>query len=448
MKIYIITLFLLCVLCAQDNFLQDVQRRSFLYFWETANSKNGLIPDRHPTPSFSSVAAVGFALTSYIVGVEQKFITREQARARTLVTLRFLWEAEQSSHPQNASGFHGFFYHFLHMDNGKRFQKVELSSIDTALLMAGVLSSQVYFDHAHKDERDIRNYADKLFRRVNWQWMQNHPPLVSLGWHPRSGFLLYDWSGYSEAMLLYILALGSPTYPLDKSAWEQWTKSYQYANFYGEKHINFPALFGHQYSHIWIDFRGIQDDYMREKGLDYFQNSQRAVYANRKYCMENPGKWRGYSENIWGLTACDGPADRSVEHNGRKLHFHTYWARGASTYEIRDDGTIAPTAAGGSIPFAPQICISALREMYTKFGTRLYGKYGFRDAFNMTYRFDKNTKDGWFAKDWLGIDNGPIVLMIENYHSELIWELMKKNKYFQVGLKKAGFRGGWLEQVK
>ncbi len=431
---------------ARDAFLDMVQYRSFLYFWELSNPDNGLTPDRAPTPSFCSIAAVGFALSSYVVGVERGYITRDEARERVVATLQFFLHAPQGIEATRCSGYRGFFYHFLDLQTGLRYENVELSTIDTTLLLAGILTCQSYFDRDNSGEKEIRELADIIYRRMDWRWFQARQPLVCMGWHPESGFIPFDWQGYNEAMLLYILALASPTFPVAQEAWQEWTRTYLWGTFCGETHANFSPLFGHQYSHIWINFRGIQDSYMREKGGDYFDNSRRAVYANRAYCLKNPGHWQGYGEHVWGLTACDGPGDCEVEINGEKRTFHGYWARGASLGEICDDGTIAPTAAGGAIPFAPEICIPALKEMYRSYGTRLFGRYGFYDAFNPTYRLGKQNKDGWFASDHLGIDNGPIVLMIENHYTGLIWQLMQKNPYIIAGLKKAGFHGGWLNK--
>jgi len=428
--------------CQRDPFLDLVQYRSFLYFWELTNPQNGLTPDRSPTYTFCSIAAVGFGLSSYLVAVERQWIGRAEAAERVLTTLRFFWNAAQGTDPAKCTGYQGFFYHFLDMQTGLRYANVELSSIDTTLLMAGILSVATYFDQDNPVEYEIRVLADELYRRMNWTWFCVRPNLVSMGWHPETGFLGHDWQGYNEGMILYILGLGSPTHPLPKEAWESWCNTYIRQEFQHQTYIQFAPLFGHQYSHIWIDFRGIQDDYMQQKQSDYFQNSRAAVYANRSYCISNPQGWQGYSDRIWGLTACDGPADKILLIHGKIREFHTYWARGASTQEICDDGTIAPTAAGGSIPFAPEICIPALKAMYEQYGTRIFGAYGFYDAFNLTYPQEAN---GWFDQDYLGIDQGPIVLMIENYTTEFLWSLMKKNPYIKQGLQKAGFRGGWLD---
>ena len=433
-----------------EVFLDDLERRTFDFFWETTNPRNGLVPDRWPTKSFSSVAAIGFALTAYPIGVERRYVSREDARNRTLTTLKFLWNAPQSSAPTDVSGYRGFFYHFLDMETGLRFQQVELSSIDTALLMAGVLFSAEYFDRT--EESDIRAYADSLYRRVEWSWVQPRQPLIGMGWHPERGFINADYRGYNEAMLLYVLGLGSPTYPVEPAAWEAFTATHEWDRFFGQEHVQFSPLFGHQYSHIWIDFRGIRDAYAREKEIDYFENSRRATISQRNYAIDNPNQWKGYSAEIWGLTACDGPKDTMMVVDGVARRFHTYWARGASATGIHDDGTLAPTAAGGSIPFAPEITIPALMAMRDRYDEHLYGKYGFLDAFNPTFTMDVKVQHGvvvpevgWFDTDYLGIDQGPIIAMIENYRSELVWRLMRENSAVRRGLCRAGFEGGWLE---
>jgi hypothetical protein len=339
------------------------------------------------------------------------------------------------------------------MESGLRQWSCELSSIDTALLMAGVLSCREYFDRNAAEEREIRDLADALYRRVEWSWMQPRPPLISMSWYPERGFGDHDYRGYNEAMLLYVLALGSPTHPIDPAAWDAYTSTYKWADFYGQPHVNFEPLFGHQYSHVWIDFRGIQDRYTREKGIDYFENSRRATYAQRAYAAANPNGWRDYDENIWGLTACDGPVDKVVLFAGKPRQFHSYWARGASAERVNDDGTLAPTAAGGSIPFAPEIALPALQAMRARYGDALFSKYGFLDSFNPSFTFKDvalthgNVVDGigWVDTDYLGIDQGPILLMAENYRSELLWRLMKRNPYVKRGLERAGFSGGWLE---
>ena len=226
-------------------------------------------------------------------------------------------------------------------------------------MMAGVLFCREYYDLDNKRERRIRELSDFLYRRVEWGWAQVRGGLISHGWKPETGMLKHDYKGYNEAMLLYILAMGSPTHPARDDAWQTFVRSCRWIDFYGQLHVNFTPLFGHQYSHVWIDFRGIQDKFIKRQGIDYFENSRRATYAQTSYAIENPMGWKDYNSNIWGLTACDGPSNVDLEYLGEKRHFWTYTARGVSALGTRDDGTIAPTAVGGSIVFAPEIVIPA-----------------------------------------------------------------------------------------
>ena len=432
-------------------FLDTLEERTFHYFWDLTNTANGLTPDRSPSPSFSSIAAVGFALTAYPIGVERGLVTRADAAARTLATLRFFWTASQDSVSNGATGYHGFYYHFLDMNTGARFQTVELSTIDTGLLLAGVLTCQSYFDHADSTETAIRAVAESLYDRADWRWIQPRAPLVAMGWTPENGFLAYDWKGYDEGMILYVLALGSPTHAVDSTAWTAWTSSYQWGSFQGQTYLGFAPLFGHQYSHVWIDFRGIQDAYMRGRGIDYFENSRRATLAQQAYAAANPGQWPAYGAGFWGLTASDGPLDGTLSVGGRSRTFHTYDARGASFTGIEDDGTVAPTAAGGSIPFAPELAIPTLYAMRHTYGGALFSTYGFLDAINPTFPTTASPSQGhvvsgigWVDTDYLGIDQGPILAMVENYRTGLIWRLLRGNAHIVTGLCRAGFSGGWL----
>jgi len=438
--------------------LDRLQEDTFQYFWETTDSKTGLAPDRYPTDSPASIAAIGFALTSYAIGVERQYITHEQAVERTLSTLKFLWELPLGPDDKGTAGHQGFYYHFLSMEDGLRYQEweIELSTVDTALLMAGVLFTQSYFDGDSQEEFAIRNLADRLYQRVNWQWAQNNSPLISLGWYPDKGFIEYDWVGYNEAMLVYILALGSPTHPVDQDAWDAWTDHYR--DDWGGRgefeHLTMAPMFGHQYSHAWIDFRNIQDEYMASKKSDYFINSTKAAYAQRQYAISNPNRWAEYSDSIWGLTACDGPGNFSLMYKGAKREFRSYSARGVAINHSFDDGTLSPTALGGSLPFAPEIIAPALQTIYERYGDHLYSDYGFLDAFNPSFTFDVKPDTGkivpgvgWFGTDYIGIDQGPILIMAENYRSKMIWSVMKKNRYIRKGLERAGFTGGWLDQA-
>ncbi len=430
---------------SKAEFIQDLQQKTFNYFWETVDKDTWQIPDRYPKKTFTSIAATGFGLASYLVGIENNYITRKEGADRVFKTLDWFWNSEQGPDKKGTTGYKGFYYHFLTYNKGVRYKNVELSTIDTGLLMAGMLACQSFFDKNNETEEQIRNLVDSLYRRVQWDWAMNGDKNMSMGWRPEKGFIEASWQGYNEAMILLIMAMGSPTHPVTDTAWKTWCDTYQWDDFYGYEHVNFSPLFGHQYSHMFIDFRGIQDEYMREKGIDYFENSRRATLANRAYCIDNPNNFKGYSENIWGLTACDGPANTKKVVEGDTIQFWTYRARGASSRRITDDGTIAPTAAGGSVPFTPQKSIDALYAMKEKYGDQLYKEYGFKDAFNLTYKTDKSDK-GWFDNDYIGIDQGPILIQLENYESDLIWDLMKRNKYIVNGLKKAGFEGGWLDE--
>ena len=444
---------------SERAFVDTLSRRTFDFFWETTNPRNGLTPDRWPSKSFSSVAAVGFALTAYPIGVERGWVTRDAARDRVLTTLRFFWTAPQGPQSSGVTGYHGFFYHFLDMETGRRFETVELSTIDTALLLAGALACREYFTGNDAGDREVRALADSLYARADWTWAMADRPLVNMGWRPEAapyqdarGFNISSWRGYDEAMLLYVLALGSPTHPIPSSAWEGWTRTYRWDRFQGEDYVQFAPLFGHQYSHVWLDFRGIQDAYMRGRGIDYFENSRRATIAQRRYAIANPAGWRGYGADAWGLSASDGPLDSTFVVDGLTRTFHTYWARGAGTDELNDDGSIAPTAAGGSIAFAPEIVIPTLLAMRGQYGEPLFGRYGFVDAFNPTLRHagpalhHGHIVEGsaWFDTDYLGIDQGPILAMGENGRSGLVWSLMRGNTSVVRGLCRAGFTGGWL----
>lgn len=444
------------VLAGVDPFLAELEERTFRFFWETTNPRNGLARDRYPSPSPASIAAVGFALTAYPIGVERGYVTRGEARRRVLTTLRFFHDAPQGTALVGMSGHKGFFYHFLDMETGERAWHSELSTVDTALFLAGALLCQSYFDGPHGKEAEIRRLAEAIYGRVDWRWAQVRAPAIGHGWSPECGFLEYDWRGYNEAMIVYLLALGSPTFPVAPEAWTVWTSTYDlsWGASLGEPHLGFAPLFGHQYGQTWIDFRGLQCAFMREQGIDYFENNRRAVYAQRAYAAANPHGWKDYSDRIWGVTASDGPADVEHEFGGKLRTFRTYAGRGAGGHDGYDDGTLAPTAAASSIAFAPEIAIPAIKEMHRRYGRHIYADYGFLDAFNPSFDFDVPLRHGrcipgfgWVAGDYLGIDQGPIVAMIENYRSGLVWRVMRGNAHLRRGLERAGFTGGWLGEV-
>ncbi|MDM7554760.1 glucoamylase family protein [Xanthomonas fragariae] len=432
----------------------DIERRTFQFFWDTANELNGLSPDRFPSRPFASIASVGFALTAYPIGIENGWVSRNQGIDRTLTTLRFFRDARMGPQRTGRAGYKGFYYHFLDMQQGNRYDSwVELSSVDTAMLMMGVLFTQSYYDGEDPREKEIRQIADMLYKRVDWRWLQQRAPLISMGWFPESGFIDHDWMGYNEAMMLYILALGSPTHGVDPDAWTSWSRTYNndWGVYQGQEYLSFGPLFGHQYSHVWIDFRDIQDHYMREHGIDYFLNSRRATLAQRDYAIDNPMKWKDYGENVWGLTAGDGPQNTSQDYRGEQRQFRHYSSRGAGLRENFDDGTIVPSAAISSIVFAPEVVIPATEEMHKRYGDFLYSSYGFLDSFNPSFNYDIPLKTGrmvpdrgWVASDYIAIDQGPILAMISNYQNEFVWNVMKKNAYIRSGLERAGFTGGWL----
>ncbi|MEP7028455.1 MAG: glucoamylase family protein [Candidatus Eisenbacteria bacterium] len=439
----------------QAAFLDTLELRTFRFFWEQTDSATGLSPDRWPTRSFVSVAAVGFALTAYPIGAERGYVPRAAAAVRARNTLRWFAGAPMDTSVAGAAGYRGFYYHFLVPETGLRFEKVELSTQDTALLLAGALFCQSYFTRDTPVEAEVRALAESLYARADWAWAQPRPPTVSLGWHPESGFLPYDWRGYNETVILHVLALGSTTHPVGEELWPAFTQGYRWGSFEGQDYLGFAPLFGHQYSHVWIDFRGIRDSAMTAHGLDYFENSRRATLAQRGYAITNPSAFAGYGADVWGLTACDGPLDSTLTIDGRAREFHTYAARGACFTRIEDDGTLAPTAVGGSIPFAPEVCVPALIAMRGRYGPPLFGQYGFVDAFNPTLDVAVRTHHGrvvpgvgWFDTDYLGIDQGPILAMLENWRSGLVWNTMRSNPHVVRGLKRAGFKGGWLESAE
>ncbi len=458
-------------------FSEDLSRRTFAYFWETTDTEQCLAPDRWPSNPFSSIAATGYALTAYGIGAERGYVTREEAAERTRDCLEFYWTAPQGPQETGVTGHKGFFYHFLENDTGTRRDKTELSSVDTTLLLGGVLFAQSYFDRDNTVEAEIRDLAEKIYGRVDWTFFQRENSAIpsanggsgkaiAMGWYPERGegesgdFGTHDWIGYNEGMLIYILAAGSPTHPVSEEAWDDaWAMRLEedWGSYYGYEHLQFEPLFGHQYSHVWVDFRGIQDEFMRGKGIDYFENSRRATLSQRAYGIDNPNDWVGYSGDLWGWTASDGPTAAANGRlvNGEPRTFMAYSARGVSGKRVVDDGTIVPTASGGSIPFAPEVALPALMAMRDARGEALYTDYGFKDAFNPSYTFtDAGSRSGtvdpqlgWIAHDHLGIDQGPILAMLENHRSGLVWETMRKNPHVRRGLERLGFTGGWLEEA-
>ena len=442
-----------------DPEMTELQERTFRWFEAVTNQANGLTPDRWPTKSFCSIAACGFALACWPVGVERGWMSREDARTRTLTTVRTFHDLPQGPQATGVIGYKGFFYHFIDMDTGLRFETTELSTVDTTFLLAGMMFAAQYFDGDQPEEREIRDKVQAIYERVEWDWVVVRPNRITMGWHPETGFIEADWSVYNEGMMVLLLAMGSPTHPVPSTLWDEWMRVYpqSWTDRFGPAHLHFPPLFGHQYSHLFVDYRGIRDAWLRAKSaeigpFDYFENSVRAVQAQRNYAVANPYGWVGYDEQVWGLTACDGPGDFRQVIDGREREFFSYSARGPGD---RDDGTIAPTAAMSSLPFAPDAVTTCLKAMKARYGAGIWTAYGFLDCFNPTLTstveplLHGRLVDGvgWVDGDYLGIDQGPIVIMTENHRTGLVWERMKSEPNLLRGLMAAGFTGGWLDNA-
>lgn len=422
--------------------LHQLQKETFDYFLHEANPQNGLVKDKTSDDSPASIAAVGLALTAYPIGVERGFCTRRQAIDRTLSTLRFFANSEQTSDP-DAAGYKGFYYHFLDMKTGRRVWQCELSTIDTAFLIAGMLVCASYFDKRDAAEHEIRELSESLYRRVDWQWAQNEGASVSHGWKPESGFLKARWEGFSEALILYVLGMGSPTHPLPRESYKAWTEDFQWKEIYEQELLYAGALFIHQISHIWLDLHGVLDDFMRQHGIDYFENSRRATCIQQEYAIRNPLGFKEYGESCWGITASDGPGPQSEKIDGIDREFYGYKARGVPFGP--DDGTLAPWAVVSSLPFAPEIVLPTI-DYLDALELRLDNSYGFKATFNPTFPQKKQGVDSWISQWHYGLNQGPIVMMTENYRSQMTLELMKKSSYVIDGLRKAGFKGGWLDK--
>jgi hypothetical protein len=427
-----------------DGELHTLERNTFNYFWQETNPANGLLADNTSGHAPASIAAVGHALASYTVGVKRGWVGREEATERTLTTLRFFANSPQGTEP-DATGYKGFYYHFLDIETGRRVWECELSTIDTTILLAGALTAAAYFDRDTDEEREVRAVADGLYRRADWEWALNGALKVSHGWKPESGFLKYRWEGYNEALILYVLGLGSPTHPLPAESYEAWTETYRWKKIYDIEFLYAGPLFVHQLSHVWIDFRGIQDAFMREHAIDYFENSRRASYVQQQYAIRNPKGFKGYDEYAWGITASNGPGPAVRKIDGVRRRFYDYHAR--SIPFGLDDGTLAPWATVASLPFAPEIVLPTLAVFEEKWGEML-SRYGIACSFNPTFPSTENGHAGWISGGHFGIDQGPVIEMIENYRSGFIWRLMRQCPYFVKGLRRAGFGGSWLETHK
>ena len=424
-----------------DLDLDRLQWTTLHYYLHETNPDNGLVRDKTDPAAPCSIAAVGMALATLPVAIERGVLFRPFAAKMARRRLRFLYDLPQGPEP-DASGYKGFFYHFLDIETGRRVWQCELSTIDSAILFAGMLTAATYFDHDTADEAEVRRLADALYRRADWDWARNGGPTVTHGWRPETGFLPYRYEGYDEGLLLYVLGLGSPTHPLPPESYAAFCSTYQWKQLYGRELLYSGPLFTHQLSHLWIDFRGIRDAFMRDHSSDYFENSRQATFVQQAYAVQNPMQFVGYGEHCWGFTACDGPGWVKRVVGGVERQFFDYVARGAPFGP--DDGTVAPWVVVASLPFAPEIVVPTVCHLA---GLKLGGQdrqYGFKPSFNQTFRVDDSPTGWWVTPYYFGIDQGPVALMIENYRSGLIWDVMRRCPYIVTGLRRAGFTGGWL----
>jgi hypothetical protein len=412
-----------------------LQRAAFSYLIDYANANSGLVADTSRPGSPCSIAVVGFALSCYPIAVQNGWLSRADAASRTLKVLRFFARSTQSE-ACDATGYKGFYYHFLDMQTGRRVWNCELSLIDSALLIAGILVAGCFFDGG--GESEIRELADALYRRVDWRWAQNGAPGLSQGWKPECGFLHYGWEGYNEATILYVLGLGSPTFPLTPGGYERWGLTYQWENLLGRDVLYSGPLFTHLFSHAWIDFHGIRDAFMREKSSDYFENTKSAIAIHREYGERNPYGFMAYSRDFWGITAGDGPTAPEIRENDKDRRFFGYMSRGAPYGP--DDGTIAPWAMFATLAFASEPAMAGTRRLLDSY-PQVCSRDRFSSGFNPTLH---DGSGGWLSEGWYGLDQGLLVMSIENHRTGLIWEIMRGCKYVRDGLKGAGFEGGWL----
>ncbi len=422
-------------LSADDEAMLDsIQKKTFQFFLMEHHPEWGIVKDRAALWAPASIASTGFGLPSFAVGVERNWITREEAAKITLNMLDFLVNSVQSADTA-VTGYKGFYYHFLRMTTGTREWRCELSSVDTGLLLMGIIFARNYYNLDDETEMRIRSQADIILNRVEWDFMimpdtGKYARQISMGWHPEEGLHHMGWSGYNEALFLYILAAGSGMENAMES-YNSWLSSYKWQTPYeGLSHVAFPPLFGHQFSQSFIDFRGIADSYMQEKGIDYFENSRRATYVQRQYAIDNPHGWVGYDSLCWGITASDGP---TAKYNFDDKEFLGYAGRGTSgpDYNYFDDGTVAPYGPLSSLPFAPEIVLPTIKSINEKYGEKLWGKYGYYDSFNLTA--------GWVNDDFIGIDQGPMLIMIENFRTGLVWDHVMQDPIIQRGLNILGF---------
>ncbi len=386
------------------DLLDEVERRACRYFWEQAHPQTGLVLDRARAEgrnelTVSSIAATGFGLSALAIADLRGYSPSSDLRARAMRTLEFLLSG--------AEGRSGFYFHFLDAATGKRCYRSEVSSIDTAWLLCGVIHARQHFDTPA-----IRRAANEILARVNWNWMWDGGPTLRHGWTPEGGFLPHRWDRYSELLAMYLLAMASETHPIRASAWQAWTRPIRKAS--GREFVESAApLFVHQYSHAWFDFRGLRDG-----GIDYFENSRFATLLHREFCISLRGRFPWFSESLWGITSSE------------SRYGYMDWGGANPAANARIDGTLVPCAAGGSIVFLPENCSQVLQTMLTRYGNRCWTRYGFVDAFHPL---------DWQSSDVLGINLGIVLLMAENHRSEAVWKAMMPAPEVQRGIAAARF---------
>jgi hypothetical protein len=387
-----------------DTFLEQMENANFQYFWEQCDPKTGIVKDRCNVRAsdksvLGSIAATGFGLTALCIGEKRGYISYAQARDRALTALRFFWKKMPNER--------GFYYHWANISTGERLWQSEVSSVDTSILLCGILTCRQYFQHS-----EISQLAQEIFNRVDWRWLSEDTRILPHGWTPEGGFLQYRWDSYSEMMMMYLLGLGSSSHALPPQAWDAWKRTT--FEFDGIHYIgSYAPLFVHQYSQAWFDFRGKRDQY-----ADYFQNSILATDVHRRFCLSLAGKFRDYSDNLWGITASDSE------------HGYEVWGGPPATGPI--DGTVVPCASAGSIPFLPGPVMRVLRNIQYRYGAGTWSRYGFVDAFN--------PRTNWYDSDIVGIDSGISMVMAENARTAFVWDTFMKNPEAQRGMERAGFK--------
>ena len=386
-----------------DQFLEELEHANFNFFWEQADPRTGLIKDRcnvrvpNPKDVAASIAATGFGLTAICIGQKRGYVTYQEAHARVIAALEFLWK-KMPTH-------RGFFYHFANVNTGERIWDAEVSSIDTAILLCGILTCRQHFRSSY-----VTILASRIFSRVDWSWVSEDTSLLPMGWTPEVGFLPYRWDYYSELMMMYLLGMGSSSHPLPVATWNAWKRTiFEYD---GLRYIgSYAPIFVHQYSQAWFDFRGKRDRY-----ADYFKNSITATEVHRRFCLDLAARFPNYTDDLWGISASD------------SRHGYVIWGGPPEIGPI--DGSVVPSATGGSLPFLPQATLRVLRNMKNKYGQRCWSRYGFVNAFNPS--------TDWYDTDVIGIDTGITMLMAENLRTGFVWNTFMKNPEARLGLQRAG----------